>query len=72
MYRFSYKVNQRRRIRQTKRQLVHYIIAPDKINRWCSHIDKKTIIETDNKLQHLCIPHNMKVVFLESNTMASQ
>ncbi|CAF1433030.1 unnamed protein product [Rotaria sordida] len=45
---------------------------PTLINRWCSHIDKKTISEIDNKLQHLCIPHNMKVVFLESITMASQ
>ncbi|CAF1569579.1 unnamed protein product, partial [Rotaria magnacalcarata] len=45
---------------------------PYLMNRWCSRIDKKSVLEIDNKLQHLCIPHNMKVVFLESIKMASQ
>ncbi|CAF3575551.1 unnamed protein product [Rotaria socialis] len=45
---------------------------PYLINRWCSLIDKKTILAIDKKLQQLRIPHNMKVVFLESITMASQ
>ncbi|CAF4020967.1 unnamed protein product [Rotaria magnacalcarata] len=45
---------------------------PYLINRWCSLIDKKTILAIDKKLQQLRIPHNMKVVFLESITMVSQ
>ncbi|CAF1042899.1 unnamed protein product [Didymodactylos carnosus] len=45
---------------------------PSLINRWCSRIDKNTILKIDNKLQQLGIPHNMKVGFLESIKMASQ
>ncbi|CAF4922950.1 unnamed protein product [Rotaria sp. Silwood1] len=44
---------------------------PYLINRWCSFLDKKSILDIDKKLQDLCIPHNMKVIFLESITMAS-
>jgi hypothetical protein len=46
--------------------------VPSIINRCCLHINKKAILEIDNKLQHLRIPHNMKVVFLDSFKMASQ
>ncbi|CAF1561803.1 unnamed protein product, partial [Didymodactylos carnosus] len=45
---------------------------PSLINRWCTRIDKNTILKIDNKLQQLRIPHNMKVVFLESIKMAWQ
>jgi hypothetical protein len=46
--------------------------VPSLINRWCSHINKNSIIKIDDNLQQLRIPHNMKVVFLESIKLASQ
>ncbi|CAF1410547.1 unnamed protein product [Adineta ricciae] len=45
---------------------------PYVINRWCLNMGKETILEIDNDLRQLRIPHNMRVVFLESFKMASQ
>lgn len=45
---------------------------PYLLNRWCSSLDTKKILDIDNKLKHLRTPHNIKVTFLESITMASQ
>jgi hypothetical protein len=46
--------------------------VPSLINRWCSIMDKDKISIIDNQLQQLHIPHNMKIVFLESIKLASQ
>ena len=46
--------------------------VPALISRWCSRIDKLSILDIDKKLQLLHILHNMKVVFLESIKLASQ
>ena len=45
---------------------------PYLINRWCSLLDRKKISDIDNKLQNVCIPHNIKVTFLESISLVSQ
>lgn len=46
--------------------------VPSLINRWCGRMSKDAISNVDNKLKQLKIPHNMKVVFLESIKSASQ
>ncbi|CAF3309453.1 unnamed protein product [Rotaria sp. Silwood2] len=53
MYRFSYKVNQRRCIRRIKRQSVHKIIVPDSESSDNSHFSesKEDLLETHHQEQ---------------------
>ncbi|CAF3040317.1 unnamed protein product [Rotaria sp. Silwood2] len=44
---------------------------PSLISRWCSCLNKLSILDIDKKLQRLRTPHNIKVVFLESIKVAS-
>jgi hypothetical protein len=46
--------------------------VPSLISRWCTRLNKEAILGIDESLQRLRIPHNMKVVFLDSFKLASQ
>ncbi|CAF3955885.1 unnamed protein product, partial [Rotaria magnacalcarata] len=55
MYRFSYKVNQRRRIRQIKRQSARYLIASDNNSSDdnCSDDNNEQLLQVHGERQEL-------------------
>ena len=46
--------------------------TPALIKRWCTQIDRSTIISIDQLLNNLLLPHNVKVYYYESLSNSSQ
>ena len=46
--------------------------VPSLIKRWCVHLNKQSIRLIDESLQYLRVPHNLKVIYIESILNAAQ
>lgn len=46
--------------------------VPSLIKRWCTRIDKRIIHQIDEHLQQLHLPHNLKVIYIDSISNAGQ